>query len=228
MRKILVAAAHPDDEILGVGGTLKKHIQNGDEVYCIILGEGVTSRSANREGADLDKLNKLHQDSMKVSKIMGFKEIKFLNLPDNRFDSVDLLDIVKKIEECVEIIKPEIVYTHHYGDLNIDHRKTFEAVMTAARPIGEYSIKEIYTFETLSSTEWNYQNSQNAFKPTVFIEINETLTCKLEAMSCYETELRDYPHPRSLKSIEIAALKWGTVINEKYCEAFELVRKIVK
>lgn len=226
MSKILVIAAHPDDEILGLGGTIRKHVINGDVVDCLILGEGMTSRVLKREDADKDTLDDLHNDALKSAEIIGFRNVYFSNLPDNRFDSVDLLDIIKEIEKYVQIIKPEIIYTHHYGDLNIDHRITFEAVMTACRPVGEYSVKEIYCFETPSSTEWNFKYGEDAFRPNVFIDIGKTLQTKLNAMKCYNTELRSYPHPRSLKSLEIIAAKWGTVVGKKYVEAFELMRRI--
>jgi len=226
MNNILVIAAHPDDEILGLGGTIRKHIINGDIATCLILGEGMTSRSDKREDTKKEQIDKLHNDTLESAKIIGYKEVFFSNLPDNRFDSVPLLDIIKEVEYYINKIKPNIIYTHHYGDLNIDHRKTFEAVLTACRPVGQYNVKEIYCFETPSSTEWNFNYENNSFKPNVFIDIEDTIEDKLKAMSCYQTELGEYPHPRSLKALKIIAKRWGTVVGKKYVEAFELIRKV--
>ena len=225
MRKVLIVAAHPDDEILGVGGTIRKHIQAGDEVNVIILGEGLTSRTNKRKDTEQNSIDKLNESANKAMEIIGYKKLYLEKLPDNRFDSVDLIEIVKIIEKHILVLKPDIVYTHYYMDLNLDHRITFQAVITACRPIGDYSVKEIYAFETPSSTEWNFKNN-NAFNPNVFIDIKDTIEIKLEAMKCYESEIREYPHPRSLKALEIIAAKWGTVVGKEYVEAFELIRKI--
>lgn len=226
MKTILIIAAHPDDEILGLAGTMKKYINGGWKAYCVILGEGITSRTDRRQDTPEDLLNGLRNQTLKAAEIIGFEKTYFANFADNRFDSIDLLDIIKKVDEYVQLIKPDIIYTHHYGDLNIDHRKTFESVITACRPVGEYSVKEIYCFETPSSTEWNLRYGDNTFKPNVFVDIEDTLPAKLDAMACYQTELGKYPHPRSLKALEIIAAKWGTVVGCNYAEAFELIRKI--
>lgn len=226
MNKVLVIAAHPDDEILGVGATVTKHVQNGDECLALILGEGMTSRYTNRDLADSLKVEELHKDTFDAAKIIGYKEVYVEKLPDNRFDSVDLLDIIKVVEKYVEKIKPDVIYTHHSGDLNIDHRKTYEAVLTATRPInGNQYPKEIYCFETVSSTEWNFEYS-NCFKPNYFIDVTDFLQFKLKAMECYQSELKEFPYPRSIENLKASAKKWGSVIGSKYAEAFEVVRII--
>jgi LmbE family N-acetylglucosaminyl deacetylase len=225
MKKVLVIAAHPDDEILGVGGTVLKHVKDGDECIGIILGEGMTSRYDKRELADNSKVEKLHEDTYKAAQFVGYKKVYMESLPDNRFDSVPLLDIIKIIEKYIEDIKPDIIYTHFSGDLNIDHKITFEAVLTATRPIGDEYVKEIYAFETVSSTEWNFSSATN-FKPNYFVDTTETLDGKLKAMECYKSELREFPHPRSNINLKASALKWGSVIGKNYAEAFEVVRII--
>lgn len=225
MKKILVIAAHPDDEILGVGGTVLKHSMNGDECFALILGEGMTSRYDKRELADSIKVEKLHEDTYKAGKIIGYKKIHMEDLPDNRFDSIPLLDVVKIIEKYIKDIKPDIIYTHFRGDLNIDHKITFEAVLTASRPIGQEYVKEIYAFETVSSTEWNF-NGMDSFKPNYFVDITETLDMKLKAMECYKSELKEFPHPRSKENLKVSALKWGSVVSRMYAEAFQVVRII--
>ncbi|MEE1254977.1 MAG: PIG-L family deacetylase, partial [Lachnospiraceae bacterium] len=171
MKTVLVVAAHPDDEILGVGGTAAKHAACGDEVYAIILGEGQTSRGEKREDISQEVVKELHQNTMESAKAIGYKDVFFADFPDNRFDQVDLLDIVKEVEKKVRELRPEIIYTHYSGDLNIDHQYTARAVLTATRPIGkDYPVKEIYAFETLSSTEWNFDYSgQPAFSPNVYV-----------------------------------------------------------
>lgn len=226
MNRILVIVAHPDDEILGLGGTIRKRVNQGDIVECLILGEGMTSRKNSRKDTEEKLVNELHNNAKEAGKIIGFRNVYFESLPDNRFDSMDLLDIVKIVEGYVTKLKPDIVYTHHNGDVNIDHKITHEAVITACRPVGEYSVKDIYVFETPSSTEWNFSHRQNVFAPNVFEDVSGTIKSKLDAMACYETELRDYPHPRSIEALEIIARRWGTVVGEKYVEAFEIVRSV--
>lgn len=223
----MIIVAHPDDEILGLAGTIRKFINSKKcKANCVVLGEGATSRAKQREISSNKLVFDLHERTLEAANIIGFEKVYFSNLPDNRFDSVDLLDIVKQVEKYVNEIKPDTVFTHHYGDLNIDHRKTFEAVITACRPVSEYCVKEIYSFETPSSTEWNFQYGDKTFKPNFFVDIEDTLQAKLDAMACYKTELGEFPHPRSLKALKILAAKWGTVVGRKYVEAFELIRKV--
>jgi len=220
---VLVIAAHPDDEVLGCGGVMAKYSGEKD-IYIIILGEGISSRHEKREDASKEELLGLQSQSIKVGKLLGAKANLFFNFPDNRFDTVPFLDIVKKIEEIIGEIRPEVIYTHHFGDLNIDHRITFRAVLTATRPINNCSAKEIYSFEIPSSTEWSYQKIENPFVPNVYEDISDTFKKKIEAMGIYQKELREFPHPRSLKGIEIFAQKRGVESGLEYAEAFELIK----
>lgn len=227
MKKILVVAAHPDDEILGVGGTVAKHVAAGDEVYAIILGEGQTSRGEHREDVSADVVSELHKNTMESALKVGYKDVFFADFPDNRFDEVDLLDIVKAVEHKIRELEPEIVYTHYSGDLNVDHQYTARAVLTATRPIGKYPVKEIYAFETLSSTEWNFDYSaQSAFCPNVFVDITDYYSCKEEAMRCYVSELCQYPHPRSLEGMDVLSKTRGITAGMQRAEAFMLIRSM--
>lgn len=226
MKTVLVVAAHPDDEILGVGGTVARHVAEGNQVYALILGEGQTSRGTHREEVNRAVVDELHQNTLESAKAIGFREIFFADFPDNRFDQVDLLDIIKSVEQKIDELQPQIIYTHYSGDLNIDHQYTARAVLTAARPIGEYCVEEIYAFETLSSSEWNFNYSaQPAFCPNVFVDITNYYDKKEQAMKCYVSELCEFPHPRSLTGMDTLSKMRGMAAGMKRAEAFMLIRK---
>ncbi|MCV3457664.1 PIG-L deacetylase family protein [Campylobacter sp. CNRCH_2016_0050h] len=217
--KILIIAAHPDDEVLGCFGTIAKYIQQGYEAYTLILGEGKTSRDINSE----NEQEILEDELFKANNLLGIKKVFRKFFPDNAFDKIPLLEIVKSIEEVKNEIKPNIIFTHYEKDLNIDHQITYKATITATRSLQEESVKEIYSFEILSSTEWNYPLS---FQPDVFFDISETLDLKLKAMSFYQSELRNYPHPRSLEGIKINAQYQGMRVGLQYAEVFKSVKVI--
>lgn len=224
MKKILIIAAHPDDEILGCGGTIARLIHEGASCSVLILGEGKTSRDEKRDlQKQLKELNNLKDEAKRANKILGIKNIYFNDFPDNRFDSVDLLDIVKVISSIKSKIHPDTIFTHFENDLNIDHRLTYRAVITATRPLPDETVKTIYSFEAMSSTEWNYPIS---FSPNVFFDISSTLDLKLKALNEYKSEIRPYPHPRSLKGVKINAQYWGVKVGLPFIEAFKLVRQI--
>lgn len=223
-KKILIVAAHPDDEVLGCFGTVSKLIKEGYEAYTLILGEGKTSRLDTRKiEENKEQLEILNDEIKKANDIIGIKKCFVYDFPDNRFDSVDLLDIIKVISKIKEEIKPDIIFTHYENDLNIDHKITYQAVITATRPLENESVKEIYSFEILSSTEWQYPIS---FSPDVFFDIQDTIELKLNAMQCYKSELCLYPHPRSLEGIELNAKYNGMRVGKNYVEAFKSVRVI--
>jgi len=225
IKKILIIAAHPDDEILGCGGTAAKLAQSGNEIYILILGEGKTSRGIGKESFEKE-IEELNIEIKNANQIIGIKEIFTTNFPDNRFDEIPLLDIVKKIEKIKDKIQPEIIFTHHYGDMNVDHQQTHKAVLTATRPMKEECVKEIYAFEVPSSTEWNGFSKETAFIPNVFVDITETIDLKIKAMAEYKSELREYPHPRSLQHIKELAKVNGTKVGLEYSENFMLIRQI--
>lgn len=224
--KILVIAAHPDDEILGAGGTMLKHMDSGAYVYCVILGEGITSRYPKREQANPKELKKLHEDLRNVARFMGMKQAKCLELPDNRFDSLDLLDIVKMVEKEISKVKPDVIYTHYQYDLNIDHRITFQAVITACRPGCFSSVKGIYSFFIPSSTDWSV-DKKNVFHPNTFVNIKKYIDKKAKAMDMYSSEKRTFPHPRSRRAIKVSAQYWGVASGLDYAEPFVLIRKTI-
>ncbi|RJP27557.1 MAG: PIG-L family deacetylase [Candidatus Omnitrophota bacterium] len=225
-KTILAIAAHPDDEVLGCGGTLARSYREGHTVYIAILGEGITSRYPQREQADSSLLTTLRADCHKVADLLGATELFQYALPDNRFDSVPLLDIIKIVEELKERLRPDVIYTHHGGDLNIDHVVLHRAVLTATRPIRGESVKEILTFEIPSSTEWAFQQFSPAFRPNVFVDILDTLVKKIQGMLLYDSEARPFPHPRSVETLTAIAKKWGSMVGCQAAEAFELVRSI--
>jgi LmbE family N-acetylglucosaminyl deacetylase len=225
MKNILVVAAHPDDELLGVGGTIRRLADQGCHCRAVILGEGLTSRAEKRSEADFSKLNELKKDACAAAKTVGYESIDFCDMPDNRFDSMDLLDIVKQISFYVEKYQSDTVFTHHHGDLNIDHRRTCEAVLTACRPVREYTVKRIFAFETPSSSEWNYTYTE-PFKPTVFYDISDTVDAKVLGMKCYRSESAKAPHPRSEEALRALAAWRGSNVGVKCAEAFMSLREV--
>lgn len=219
-QKILVVAAHPDDELLGVGGTLLKHRASGDQIIIAILGDGEKSRTHNVDVA------KRSAQATKVSKLLRAEKLWLGDFLDNQFDAMPLLTIIKKIEEIVYIAKPTIIYTHHAFDLNIDHRLTFQAVMTACRPIPGSTVQKILSFETLSSTEWQAPATGNMFMPTEFVDISTTIEEKIKLLKLYVDELRAFPHPRSVEGIRTLAAYRGMTAGLKAAEAFQVIRSI--
>ncbi len=223
---VLVVAAHPDDEVLGCGGTMANYSGNGNNVYVLVLGEGITSRDEKRDMLKRDKeIIKLRAQLKKASEILGVKETFVYDFPDNRFDTVPLLDIIKTVESVVDKVKPDIVYTHHSGDLNIDHQITFKAVLTACRPISADRASNIYSYEVPSSTEWAMDNSKY-FMPNYFVNIGSTINNKVRALKAYSWEICDFPHPRSEKAVKTLARNRGISVGIEYAEAFEVIRQV--
>jgi LmbE family N-acetylglucosaminyl deacetylase len=222
---IAVIVAHPDDEVLGAGGAIVRHVAKGDRVSVLILGSGLSSRLANPQEMDQRDLAALRRHAEQASAILGVTDLRLLDFPDNRFDGVDLLDIVKAIEAVIGDVQPGIVYTHHPGDLNIDHQRTAMAVLTACRPLPASSVQRILAMEVPSATGWG--DPALPFVPNVFLDITHVIAKKLEAMSIYHGELRDFPHARSLESLEARAKAWGSQVGVKAAEPFVLLREIL-
>lgn len=223
---VLVIAAHPDDEVLGCGATAARLVKEQHQVHFAILGEGLTSRQAKRSDTGASHLQALHRQARTAAAKLGVNDVVLHNLPDNRLDTVPLLDVVKVVEDLVARIKPLVIYTHHPGDLNVDHGVIHRAVLTATRPMSGQPVREIYAFEVPSSTDWAFGMLQPRFRPNVFVDVGATLEAKIAAMACYETESRGFPHPRSPEALRAVATRWGSVVGCHAAEAFELVRLV--
>ena len=201
----MVVAAHPDDELLGLGATMHKLIKTqGVQTRVIILGEGITSRSDTRDTEQWKEvLERHHQNVETARQLIGYHSVQAYNFSDNRFDSHALLDIVKVVEHEKEQFRPDFIFTHHGGDLNIDHQMTFQAVMTATRPMEDEPVKAIFTFETPSASEWQATCDPRHFTANFYMEISEDdLKAKCAAMAAYEFESRAFPHPRSSEALK--------------------------
>lgn len=222
VKVVLVVAAHSDDEVLGCGGAIARHVAEGDVVYAVFLADGVSSR----EGAGASELDKRLASAERARQKLGITRNYYLGLPDNRLDSLPLIEIIRPLEQVVSEVKPHTIYTHHYGDLNVDHRIAYEAVMTSCRPLPDAEVKEIYTFEVMSSTEWSAPGV-NPFIPNVYIDISPFLDKKIAALNAYADEMRDIPHSRSVEHLEILARHRGACVGLMAAEAFMLVRSVV-
>jgi len=224
---ILVIAAHPDDEVLGCGGMIARYAAEQHDIHIAILGEGVSSRYERRGDAPVADIQDLQTDARAAAAALGARSVLFGGLPDNRFDELALLDVIKPVEEWIGSVRPDAIYTHHPGDLNIDHGITFRAVLTATRPgASGRLVPDVYTFEVPSSTEWAFQRVAPAFRPNVFVDITAGLDRKIAAMQCYRGESRPAPHPRSPEILRAAAARWGSAAGVPAAEAFELIRSV--
>ena len=228
MNRVLVVAAHPDDEVLGCGGTIARHADFGDEVQVLIVAEGSTSRQQERDRFQVrDELSALAQAAQVAGSILGAAGVELLDLPDNRLDSLDRLDLIKQIEKRVELHHPDCVYVHHAGDVNVDHRRLHEAVVTACRPTPGHLVRRLLSFEVASSTEWQPPGSAQAFQPNWFVDISAQWERKYEALVAYASEMREWPHARSLEAVEHLARWRGAQVGIKAAEAFCLLRQLV-
>ena len=225
---VLVVAAHPDDEVLGCGGTIARHAEAGDQVHVLIVAEGATSRLQQRDrGEARDELSALAQAAQKAGTILGAAGVELLDYPDNRLDSLDRLDLIKCIELRIERHQPSVVYVHHAGDVNVDHRRLHEAVITACRPIPGQSVRRLLSFEVASSTEWQVPGSAPVFQPNWFVDISVQWPLKLAALAAYASEMRPWPHARSLEGLEHLARWRGAQVGVEAAEAFCLLRQLV-
>ncbi len=222
MKNILVVAAHCDDEAIGCGGTIARHVAEGDSVSVVFVADGVTSRS----GGNKHDLKARLSSAEKAKEVLGYQKIFHLNFPDNQLDSVPLLTIVKALEDIIKDNIPECIYTHHVGDLNIDHKLTNQAVLTACRPLPGSFVREIFTFEVMSSTEWAGCGS-STFEPDMFIDIEPYWQTKQLALSAYSTEIHQPPHSRSMRHLDALSIHRGFSVGLERAEAFRSIRRII-
>ena len=232
--KILVIVAHPDDEVLGMGGTIKKLTKNKNQVKIVIMATGIAARRStnlkNSSGYNVTKnvqqvmdkqITTLKTHAKKAAKNLGVTDIEFLDYPDNEMDTISNLKLTKSVEKIIKKFKPKVVYTHTPFDVNVDHVCCYNAVLTATRPKKNAIVKKVMSFEVPSSTEWNFTS---VFTPNTFVDISNEITNKIKALECYKTELEKYPHPRSAKALQSIGNRWGTVSGYSVAEAFSLIR----
>lgn len=229
-KRILVVVAHPDDELLGLGATMHKLIKEYNvTAKAIILGEGITSRSDVRDPKLWEEELKIHRSNIeKARQFIGYTEVVPYNFSDNRFDSHTLLDIVKVVEKEKEAFQPDIIFTHNGSDLNIDHQMTFQAVMTATRPMEGEVVRTVITCETPSASEWQATSNADHFAPNMYFSVSEEdMQAKKDAMNCYEFESRKFPHPRAGESLDALAKYRGVQVGCERAEAFQIIRHLL-
>ncbi|MFT5635016.1 MAG: LmbE family N-acetylglucosaminyl deacetylase [Cognaticolwellia sp.] len=222
MAKVLVVVAHADDEALGCGATIAKHAANGDDITLLVMTDGVSARNSVDNLVNNGLVKQRESALQKSCKVLGVTTVLQCNFPDNRMDSVDLLSIVQKIEKETKGQVINIIYTHALNDLNVDHQLTAQAVLTAFRPLPDSKVQTILSFEVLSSTEWQF--SQQPFIANWFVDVSDFYQKKVAALTCYQEEMRDCPHPRSYIAVESQARLRGSTIGKEYAEAFQLLR----
>lgn len=222
-KNILVIVAHQDDESIGMGGTISKHISEGDDVFVMYMTDGVSARESNKK-----EILKRRKCALIAAETLGFEWLSSPMLPDNGLDSIPLLKVVKFIEEIKDKVNPDIIYTHSGADLNIDHRVTFEATLTAFRPQPNETWTEIRSFEVPSSSDYGHTSISPSFLPNLYIDISEHWLKKEQSLKAYKSELRESPHSRSLKGIKNLSLLRGNQVGIEMAEAFQIIRKITR
>jgi N-acetylglucosamine malate deacetylase 1 len=219
---VLVIGAHPDDEVLGLGGTLARHVRNGDVVYPLICADASQVRYAE------DQRAKLKEACRKSCVELGLQEPEFLGFPDQKLDTFSQIELTRPIEERIQAYKPEVVYTHHAGDINRDHQVLNEVTLVATRPKPGGMVSRVLSYYVPSSTDWAPYTAERAFFPTWFIDISDTIEDKLRAVAHYSSETPPYPHPRSLEAIRSQARFWGSSLGLEYVEPFVLLRNLIR
>ena len=220
MTRVLVVAAHPDDEVLGMGGTIALHATRGDDVRIVCVTDG----SSSQYPGDEELRQRKSEEAQRATSVLGVEEYVHLDLPDMRLDTVAHVELNNVIEEHVRTFRPAIVYATH-PDVNLDHRAIFDSVAVAVRPTPDQTVRRLLTFAPTSSTEWT-PPAMNWFVPSWFVDVTETFERKLEAFACFETERRDYPHPRNDRALRAHAQFYGATVGCEYAEPFVLIRSV--
>ena len=219
-RRVLVIAAHPDDEIIGVGGTIARYASVGDSVYVVILTEGASVQFPGEP----EMIELKRTQALKAAEVLGVKEVFFGNFPDQKLDACPIIEVTNFIETIIKETYPSIVYTHHFTELNRDHRIAYEATSVAARPFSDSSIERLLCFSVDTLSHWGEGLAQY----NIFSDISDTLELKLRAMQVYETEVRKYPHPRSLEALQQIAYRNGAIVGLKAAEMFQLILEVCR
>ncbi len=222
-QNIAVIVAHPDDEVLAFGGIMCRHADKGDTVQVLILATGLAARSTTNS-VDPKALASLREDTQKAAGILGVKQVAFGDFPDNRMDTVATLDVVRRVETFLGETGASTVYTHHAGDLNVDHAAVARAVLTACRPLPGAKVVRLYAGEVISSSE--YSLTKDRIQPTSYVNIAAYLDRKCVALRCYRGEIRDWPHPRSVEAVQSLARSRGSEAGMEAAEALQLLREI--
>jgi N-acetylglucosamine malate deacetylase 1 len=219
-KNILVVAPHPDDEVLGCGGVIAKYANLGLKVYVLIVTRGTPKLYSS------DKIDNIRREAQSAHRILGVAETVFLDFPAPELDIISLAEISREISEVIKRYNITDLYIPHRGDIHGDHRVVFNACLVAARPVGIYSIKSIFAYETLSETEWAPPFGDDAFIPTKFVDVSATFSKKLEAMNCFKSQLRQFPNPRSIETLTALSKFRGSTVGFLNAEAFMIIRVI--
>jgi LmbE family N-acetylglucosaminyl deacetylase len=229
-QRLLVISAHPDDEVLGCAGTVRRLVNQGWAAQLVVMSAGIAGRFESNQAEQFhlkESQIKLRRELERAAVVTGYRNVIAMDFPDNRLDTISRMDLVHELRPIIASFQPQIVFTQHPGDYNWDHERTFDAVMMAARANPpDFSPEEIRTFEVLSSTERASQEPHRLFCPNLYVNVSSTIDVKKLAMTYYSTEYRDYPHPRSREAIEYLARKRGNEVGLAYAEAFHVVRKV--
>jgi LmbE family N-acetylglucosaminyl deacetylase len=218
---VLIVAPHPDDEVLGCGGVIGRHVASGDDVYVVIVSKGVADEFSP------DLVEQARQEATMANKVLGTKRVFLLDFPAPRLDAVPTSSLAAALKNVVVNVQATTVYLPHHGDIHGDHKAVYWATLVATRPNGDFFPARLLCYETLSETEWGAPIPSDVFAPTVFVDVSQYLGVKLEAMKCYRSQLAPSPKARSLASIEALARVRGSTIGVTAAEAFSLIREVL-